>query len=52
MAKYHISPKTGEPAPCKAKHKCPRGSETPHFGNRADALDYVEEQAKTRGHHA
>lgn len=48
MTKYHIGD-DGQPRPCNAKIKCPKGSETPHFsGNQADARVWAEEQNTER----
>lgn len=46
MAKYHVG-KDGEAKPCRAAEgNCPLGSESPHFGSKADAQDFIEGELK------
>lgn len=45
MTKYHIS-KDGKVRVCKAKGKCPLGSDTLHFSTEAEAQEYLNERYK------
>lgn len=43
IRRFHISPKTGDPKPCKAKPgNCPHGSDSEHFGTEAAAREHYE----------
>lgn len=42
MARYHISPKSGNPAPCRAKGECPIGGE--HYESKQEALHGLEKE--------
>lgn len=41
--RYHLSPETGEPKPCRAKPgNCPHGEDKDHFGTEEAAREYYE----------
>lgn len=45
MARYHINPKTGDPALCRAKIKCPFGNfESDHYDSKESARTAYEER--------
>lgn len=49
-AKYHVNPKTNRPNICNAKSvdSCPLRENSPHFTDKNDAKEYVENKLSKR----